>query len=471
MPVTLDQTTLRKAPDVVTGARSSQSAQTTNAEGVSNPPNDGQVMSTTVAEPNDAVTLDSGTLREAPQTAPTFDPTNDIGKGNAWEKEILRETPGALKQIGIGGLKSLGNTLYGLSTLIVPDKNEEQNRHVFDPSNPIQEVGRQAEQTGEFLVPGLGEEAATERAGKLAPLARIGYNSLTSGLLNKAQGGDFTTGAVAGGVGSGIAEGGKAVAPALAEGAMGIRKLDRAYGRRPGLAILDETRGFRPETVAASADERLGELTPQLESMVDAASTRPRQTPIKGLLPPPPTELLTGNPVDPDVPGELIPAAKFPTRNISVPEESTYIPVMPQRDAFMTSGTREAADLPRSGPGVLLRRPELEPFNLSPLEPNPIASLGPARSTVGDAMSKATQQNAGGTLGQLTPLHDFLHSRFDTGEAIPEMVTPRQRCSRKSLRSKRRPPPQPEGSAVRRVCGRTRAGRSKSRGSPGVLDA
>jgi hypothetical protein len=41
-------------------------------------------------------------------------------------------------------------------------------------------------------------------------------------------------------------------------------------------------------------------------------------------------------------------------------------------------------------------------------------------------MSKATQQNAGGTVGQLTPLRDFLHTRFDSGEAIPDMVTPRQ---------------------------------------------
>jgi hypothetical protein len=59
-------------------------------------------------------------------------------------------------------------------------------------------------------------------------------------------------------------------------------------------------------------------------------------------------------------------------------------------------------------------------------EPNPIASLRPARSVVGEAMGKATQQNAGGTLGQLTPLSDFLHTRFDTGETIPEMVTPRR---------------------------------------------
>ncbi|MFP5230767.1 MAG: hypothetical protein ACLGXA_24385, partial [Acidobacteriota bacterium] len=373
MPVTLDPSTLRKAPDVVTGASSSQSAVSANPQGVSNPPNGGQVLDVNSAEPNDSVSLDSSTIREAPQTG-TFDPTGDIAKGNAWEKEILRETPGAIKQAGIGGLKSLGNTLYGLSTLIVPDKNEEQNRHVFDPSNPIQAFGRQAEQTGEFLVPGLGEEAATARAGRLAPLARIGFNALTSGLLNKAQGGDFSTGAVAGGAGSALAEGGKAVAPGLAEGAMGIRKLDRAYGRSPGNAILEETRGFRPENVAASAQSKLGELRPRLESLVDAASSRPR-TPVKGFLPPPPTEIPTGEIVPPDTTGELIPAAKMPLRNVSVPEEASYVATLPKRDAFMTSGTREAADLPRSGPGVLLRRPELEPFELSPLVPNPTASL------------------------------------------------------------------------------------------------
>ncbi|MFP5230128.1 MAG: hypothetical protein ACLGXA_21120, partial [Acidobacteriota bacterium] len=69
---------------------------------------------------------------------------------------------------------------------------------------------------------------------------------------------------------------------------------------------------------------------------------------------------------------------------------------------------------------------ELEPFELSPLVPNPTASLSPARGVVNDAIAKATTQNAGGTVGQLTPLRSFLTTRFDTGEAIPEMVTPRQ---------------------------------------------
>lgn len=341
-----------------------------------------------------------------------------------------------LKNIGIGALKGAGSTLNSIGSLIYPDwiakhftgVETPQDQELLTAHGTAQKIGKGIEQTGEFLLPGLGEEAATadlaKAAPKLSPLGRIGYQALTSGALNKLQGGGFGTGAAGGAVGGIVGEGMRAIAPSLAEGALAIRKIDRAYGRTPGQSILEETKGLSPGKVAKSAQGKLSELMPQLESVVDEASARP--SPIRGLLPPPPTELLTGDPVDPDVAGELIPAAKFPLRNVQPYPEASYITGLPQRDAFMTTGTREAADLPRSGPGVLLRRPNIEPFEPPAMVPNRVASLRGARDVVNDAVAKATQQNEAGTVGQLTPLNDFLTTRFNSGEAIPEQVTPRQ---------------------------------------------
>lgn len=343
---------------------------------------------------------------------------------------------GALKNVGIGALKGAGSTLNSIGSLLYPDfiakhftgVETPQDQELLTPHGTAQKVGKGIEQTGEFLLPGLGEEAATadlaKAAPKLAPLGRIGYQALTSGAVNKLQGGSFGVGAATGAGGGIVGEGMRAIAPHIAGSALNIRKLDRAYGRAPGQAILDETKGFSPEKVAESAQSRLNDLMPKLESVVDKASAKP--SPVRGILPPPPTELLTGDPIDPDVAGELIPAAKMPVQNVAVRPEASYVSVLPRNDAFMTSGTREAADLPRSGPGVLLRRPNLEPFDPPATVPNRSASLRPARDAVNDAISTATRQNAGGTVGQLTPLRNFLTTRFDTGEEIPEMVTPRQ---------------------------------------------
>lgn len=53
----------------------------------------------------------------------------------------------------------------------------------------------------------------------------------------------------------------------LANSALGIRPQDRSFGKTPGEAILNETRGLSPEAVSASARERLNQLNPQLDAM------------------------------------------------------------------------------------------------------------------------------------------------------------------------------------------------------------
>jgi hypothetical protein len=80
----------------------------------------------------------------------------------------------------------------------------------------------------------------------------------------------------AGGAGSTVMGMGlHALAPSIAESSIGIRKLDRAYGRTPGRAILDETRGLVPGTVAESAQGVLSRINPELERVVNTHAVAP----------------------------------------------------------------------------------------------------------------------------------------------------------------------------------------------------
>ncbi|RXS93683.1 hypothetical protein [Silvibacterium dinghuense] len=275
----------------------------------------------------------------------------------------------------VAKIPGIGNWL---TTPLVGGHSSQQARAQLSaastPHGTMQGIGRGIEQAGEFLIPGLGEEEAAGRIASLipsagraaAPLARVGYNALTSGAINAMQGGGFASGALAGAGGGAIGEGMRAVAPALAESAIGIRKTDRAYGRTPGRMILDETKGYSPRAVANSAQATLNQLNPQLDRIADVASVRPRPA-ISGLL---------------------------------------QEPVL---DEFgrVTQPHPIAGVIPTT-------------------EPNRIGSLIPARGIVGSAIGRATAQNAEKEAGQLQPMSKFLSQRFNTGELIPEQVTPRE---------------------------------------------
>jgi hypothetical protein len=68
-------------------------------------------------------------------------------------------------------------------------------------------------------------------------------------------------------------------APSMAEGALSIHKSARGYGKTPGRAILDETKGFTPETIGAQANDTLNRLTPSLDTMAAAHPGRIDTTP------------------------------------------------------------------------------------------------------------------------------------------------------------------------------------------------
>lgn len=63
------------------------------------------------------------------------------------------------------------------------------------------------------------------------------------------------------------------MAEPVAENALGIRGVDRKFGRNPGRAVLDETAGVRPESVSSSAGKRIGDLSSQRDAFINASTT------------------------------------------------------------------------------------------------------------------------------------------------------------------------------------------------------
>lgn len=192
---------------------------------------------------------------------------------------------GGFLQQHVPGLKALDDQYWKM--LGHPAPTEEQWQNATTPKNTLQTIGKGVEQAGEFLIPGGAEEKAASLAARggskiLPPLARTVASAAGAGLVNKAQGGDFSTGAEGGAIGSGIGQGLVKLAPKLAESALGIQKLDRTYGKAPGVAALEETSGVRPSSVATSARGKLSTLNSSLDKAVkdapDLSLARPIQT-------------------------------------------------------------------------------------------------------------------------------------------------------------------------------------------------
>jgi hypothetical protein len=347
----------------------------------------------------------------------------------------------AAENLGIGAAKGAGNTLTGIQNAelkYIPGLRQAGLTPTLTPQQTAthgtaQTIGKLGEQAAEFLAPGPAEEAAAAKlapyVGKAVPFLKAGLAALGSGTVNAAQGGDFSTGALAGGIGSGVSQGLQKIAPAVAESALNIRKLDRAYGKGEGAigrAILDETTGLTPGAVAESAQGALNKLNPELNATADRASVRPN--PARLALPAPAEGVPLGSPTVPEMPGDLLDAEKFPVRNVIPPPEASYVAGgIPQRDAFM-SGAGEV--LPpvgnqRVGPGMWMRQPEADLTPLPAQVPNPSASLNPALSALRGAAGTATRQGERTTLNQLEPMTQHLTQTVN-GDAIPENITPRQ---------------------------------------------
>ena len=161
-----------------------------------------------------------------------------------------------------------------------PPADLEKQRQMATPTNTAQKIGYGGEQAAEFLIPGAGEEAGAAKLASMAPklgkaalpLAKVATSAIGSGLVNKAQGGNFSTGAMMGAGGQVVGQGLKAAAPALAEGALKVRGNQRLFGRTVGDAILNDTKGIRPETIGKSAQETMSNLGPELDAADQASA-------------------------------------------------------------------------------------------------------------------------------------------------------------------------------------------------------
>lgn len=150
------------------------------------------------------------------------------------------------------------------------------------PQGTAENLGYGGEQAAEFMAPGeAGASTLAEHLpmlGKLArPAARMATSALSSGAINKLQGGTFGGGAAVGGGLSGLGEVARSAAPSIAESALGITKRLRGFGKTPGTAALEETRGLNPLKIARTAQGKLGQLTGELESAA-SKSTAPAST-------------------------------------------------------------------------------------------------------------------------------------------------------------------------------------------------
>jgi hypothetical protein len=396
---------------------------------------------------------------------------------DAPEQPMLQRALSTAGDVGIGAGRGAASTASGiddmvskipyvgkwLTTPLAGSKTSEQARADLHrqaiPQNTAQTIGKGLEQTAEFMIPGGAEERlaakGAELAPKAAPLAKMLASAVGSGAVNKAQGGSFNAGAVAGAGGSALGQGFKAIAPHVAESALNIRKLDRAYGKSGGAigrSILDETKGFSPGTVAETAQGRLNELNPKLNAMADAASTRMRPRPA-GLLPAPAEEVrlhsapdVAGTPSRPitltqpdrpmpkmlEGPKRTLPSSShadiFPEQ---LPQGSTNIPEQLPGEASGMRADQYVGQIPgeRGGPGqpqgVFLRYPQPGRGPIPTTEANNAASLGPARNVLRRAFDTAGRQGERSTANQLAPLATHLGETI-SGSPIPEDVTPRQ---------------------------------------------
>ena len=390
-------------------------------------------------------------VQGASASSPAASP--DPAPSDHWYSPLTDLVTGAVKGAnntirGIGNIESKIPTLKSLMPADVRDYLGDEGARMNTANGTMQSIGKGAEQLGEWFIPGLGEEAAMadaiKAAPKMAPLARIAYNAGTSAALNTAQGGSPITGAITGAAGGALGEGMRALAPGLAESSLGIRKVDRAYGRNPGKTILEETTALSPGKIAEQAQGKLNTLAPQLRDLVTDASTKPGPLAprIAGFLPPP-TEDLTLAPTPSPRSPRMTPMAFDAQINPESPwEPRSGDPMAPISDYpginphYMSGSAHPELNgrIPTTQ-GVLLNHQPTMDMSITPEKflsvppatvPNTIASLEPARGIVSDAMGTAKARNAEKESGQLKPIADHLGRWFDTGEAIPENITPLQ---------------------------------------------
>ena len=161
----------------------------------------------------------------------------------------------------------------------------EKVKALSTPENALQAVFKGAGDVGQFFVPGEAEEAGAAKLASLAPwagkaakpLARIATGAVSSGAVNRAQGGTFTGGALTAAAAGGAGELAKLTHLPLIRSAGSFRdpQLMTEVERTPAAeAISNYTSGIRPITIARQAAEKEGEWSNIINAM-DKATGEP----------------------------------------------------------------------------------------------------------------------------------------------------------------------------------------------------
>ena len=387
----------------------------------------------------------------------------------AIDKPILGAVGNVLKGVNQSGwetAKNLGDFVLGDKTRPAFDRFVSQQEGATAPDPGVAgKVGFGVGQVAQFMLPGEAEASSGARLAEMAPrglkfVSKTIPKVIDAAAISKFQGGSPLLGAITAGAGEGVAQGLNKVAPSIAESALGIRRAERAYGKTPGRALLRDTKGIRPATVARSAQGKIGALTSDIEDMAREASV--------------PTITRTGEPqrlaLPPGKFGTEIPASPEPPDPAFVPAEGVTVlrpadltrldvdpnappqrllplgPVNPPVQLPLTEGETvflpdngqrpEGYNRQRSYKGQIMlpqEVPEGGPFPLNQrlgalgmrLDQSTV-SLQPALNEIDQRMAVARDQNDPVALNTLGRVRERLTQEVGTGTPIPIDVTPKR---------------------------------------------
>jgi hypothetical protein len=219
-------------------------------------------------------------------TASSGQPTVGQQAWGRFKDQMTGAAEGAANTTGnlVSGTARLINKIPYVGETLAPEQGikalEARTEERSKPANEDESLGRTGEQIAEWMIPTGAEEKAGAMAAEhlpqiarfIRPAAKIATGAVEGALRNASQGGDLATGAVIGGGGSTLNEAGRAIAPKIAEKAIGLRGSAKRFGATPGQAVLDETHAVFPGAIAEEAGKKSGQLTNELNSKAAASN-------------------------------------------------------------------------------------------------------------------------------------------------------------------------------------------------------
>ena len=203
---------------------------------------------------------------------PTAPPTSESLQ---YAKQFVQGAGNFLGGVGASVFQPIATVQKALTGNVNPTLQELSTA----PPGTLGTVGKYAGEAAQFLAPGALEEKAAAKIGEglanapklVRGAAELLPQGVSAAAVNTLQGGSPEAGFEAGMAGGVLGKVGERVAPSLAEGALGLTSRSRGFGKTPGSAILNETRGVRPSVVEESAKQSLDVIGSQIEQEYRAA--------------------------------------------------------------------------------------------------------------------------------------------------------------------------------------------------------